>query len=464
MHSVGDRTTVEPGVGTGSGRETTQGPPEVRLALFGKHPGWRDFVAINPTADELLAATYAEVYCRCLSALLSGAWGPDPAAVVPHFHHLLVRLWPGGEVVVGTLLGSADGLNRQQPLMLVGRCPGVCYHRAIPSLLPVLTQTGWSLRPLRDEQEVTGLLKAAASELSVAVQGTPAPAPGHAAEVLRALLTQSPFAGPGEELDRIVYQLVGHEPSALAGPWEVPRGFGERLPVQVRVALTTPEPAQAAEQWLTFARFLCGRGHPLTLFASLGRTWGDLIAGTPTETELAAILRLPEGELTAPPEGLEVPPGLRNSPEPLTQCVPFSLDEAFRARVAQVRQDALAPPPEPIAGTESERSRAKEMTAVALEVGGRVHSALGRMGWGTSALRRVRDALRGDPRLRLAAWLLAGGFMLLLACLLIAWAVGSAGAVDSGRAPMPGWPVPAAAYLQMPAARGGPAGCVRARC
>ena len=114
MHSVaGHGVTTEPGPAAPVGA-LAPAPPAVRLALFGKHPAWRDFVAVNPTEDNLLSSTYEDVYCRCLTTLQSGVWGDDPAAVVPHFHHAVVRLWPAGDVVVGVLAGSADMLGRQQ--------------------------------------------------------------------------------------------------------------------------------------------------------------------------------------------------------------------------------------------------------------------------------------------------------------------------------------------------------------
>jgi hypothetical protein len=395
----------------------------VHLALFGKHPAWRDFVAINPAADDLLSATYEDVYCRCLGALQSGVWGPDPGAVVPHFHHAVVRLWPAGDAVVGILVGSVDGLNRHQPLMLAACCRGVCYHRAIPCLLPAVTELARRLRRARDETAVTDLLRASADEFTALIQGTPEPSSGHPADLLRSLLCEPGLAGPGEELHRIVYQMIGHDAGVLVGPWETPRGLADRLPVQARLAIHSPEPAEAIEQWLTFARFLCGRGERLTLFASLGRTWADLIVGIPTETELAAILRLPEGEQTAPADGAEVPAALLKSPEPLTQCVPFNLDDDFRARVSTLRQEALAPPAEPVACLEPERSRVHDMTVAAFDMGERVQTALGRFGEELSLRDRLAAALGGEARLRVALWLLAGTALLALACLFVWWAL-----------------------------------------
>jgi hypothetical protein len=388
MRSVGGCGTPQSGAAAGVGEERPRTVPEVRLALFGKHPAWRDFVAINPSADAQLSAVYEDVYCQCLNALQSGVWGTDLAAVVPHFHHAVARLWPAGDIVAGVLLGSADGLNRHQPLLLAASCPGVCYHRAIGRLLPTVAQLLRQLREVREEQGVIELLGLAAAGFTEDIRRAPEPSATYVAEVLAALLCQPPLAGPGEELDRIVYQLVGHDARVIGGPWESPAGLAERLPVQVRVGIHTPEPAEAIEQWLTFARLLCGCGHPLTLLASLGRTWGDLIAGVPTEAELAAILRLPEGERTAPGEGTEVPEALLNSPEPLTQYVPFSLDEAFRARVSELRREAGAPPPEPIACLAPERSRVQEVTAAAVDIRARCRAALGRISQGLAFWRR----------------------------------------------------------------------------
>jgi len=441
MHSVaGHGVTTEPGPAAPVGA-LAPAPPAVRLALFGKHPAWRDFVAVNPTEDNLLSSTYEDVYCRCLTTLQSGVWGDDPAAVVPHFHHAVVRLWPAGDVVVGVLAGSADMLGRQQPLLLAACCRGVCYHRAIPSLMPALPGLARRVRLARADQEVEVLLHTASGEFGLLVQGTPPPLPNHAGQVLRALLDLPELAASGEGLHRIVYQLIGHDASAVVGPWETPRGFADLLPAQVRIGMHSPEPAEAIEQWLTFARFLCGRECPLTLFASLGRTWGDLIVGSPTETGLAAILRLPEGEMTSPAEGLEIPAALLNSPEALTHCVPFSLDDPFREAVARIRQQAMDPPTEPIACLEPERSRVHEVKTAVFDIGECVQSALGRLGKRDRSAHppqtRILTALGHDHRLRTAALLAAVLALFVLAVLFVCWvwhaalAAGQRGAVPA---------------------------------
>ncbi len=459
MHSAG---AYEAAAGEAGGRETApaaEALPGVHLALFGKHPAWRDFVALNPAEDGLLTATYEEVYCRCLDALQGGVWGPDPRAVVPQFRHALARVLPGGEVVLGVLVGSSDGLGRQQPLMLAACCRGSCYHRAVPGLLAPVVSLGGRLGTLADESAVAAALEAAAADFRERLRAMPPPVPGHAAALLGGLLSRAPFAGPGEELHRVVYQLVGHDAAVIGAPWERPRGFEERLPVQVRVPVPTTDPAPAVEEWLTFARFLCGTAHPETFFVSFGRPWGDLVLGAPGEAELAVLLKLPEGDLADSGGGPDLPAALADSPEPLTHCVPFSLDDPFRAAIERLREAARNPPPEPKEWVPEERSAVMEVTAVAVDMGGSVGAFLARLGrrlprW-PGPLAAAGEAVHG------ALWLAAGVALLVVAVLILWLAFRGAGAGDRGQGGL--LPVPAAVAGTSPA--GGPAGAgPRLRC
>ena len=331
--------------------------PAVHVALFGKHRVWRDFVSLNASNDATLTGLYEDVYCRCLRVLQSGVWGTDLGLVVPRFHHLVFGLNSPTSVVAGTIVGSADALGRQHPLMLAVHIQDMFYHRSIPQLTPMVRNLASQVMELTDESAILQALRRAEAWFSVRLESSPPLLPDHARGLLQGLLSSPYLDGDGEGLHRIVYQLVGHDPTGIDIPWKSPPDLRDRLPAQIRVRLDPNHPEQMIDRYFCFLRFLCGDHFPFLAFAPFDKPWADLIMGAMSDAEITPLLKLPEDPTVdgIPADSPEF------DPEPYTHAIPFNLDAPFREALRTLRERALEAPPEPDDAADGERSRIMDL-------------------------------------------------------------------------------------------------------
>lgn len=281
----------------------------VRVALFGKHPGWDDHIDDQGVETEGLVETRRLLYAEGIGGNIdSGAWQRlGEHARLPEFGHAF--LWDRGKsVVVGRMWGSSDGRGRSAyPLVACAEAPAGTAAWAGERLLPILDGLEAACRATRDAARVVEGV--AVAQRQAAVLAPPEPRDGVAPGATQRLAARS---GMGEEeMARVLYHIERESPSLLRGRND--RVRGEPDPAHARVP-AAGERAESLSAWWGFLREHVRPNVPCLVVRADGRGWADLVIGSPTPASLFC-LRATEAGL------------------PLTTEVPYEVSTSARERV-----------------------------------------------------------------------------------------------------------------------------------
>ncbi|HXI50863.1 MAG TPA: hypothetical protein VNH84_05145 [Candidatus Saccharimonadales bacterium] len=289
------------------------------LGAFGKHPGWDDHVEDLGLETESLIFAKTLLYVQGIGGQIdSGAWEKlDPVQQLPAFKHVFLWL-RGSQYLVGRLWSSSDGKGRTRyPMVGCAHILGSSLLSALNLALPQLERVEQACLLTDSATEVRSILGRARAELqntgTTLVESVLRPVtPQQWAEFIA-----SPLFGPNHEgWSRILYQLENQCAAFAPGRFSTKGDPGAVHPQPFRL----PSNQGAARGLLLWARFFLSQLDPmvpLLLIAPLEEPWVDATLGEPTPHEFFC--------LRAGPKAL-----------PLVTEVPYSLDDAFRARARGV--------------------------------------------------------------------------------------------------------------------------------
>lgn len=297
------------------GRGGEPSTPAVRVACFGKHPGWEDHMEHLGVDTDHLVGLWQSLYENGVRANLDrGAWGApelDPAHRLPGFDHMF--LWRDGETIdLGLMWASRDRRGRADYPMIA------CVSATAMGLDWVCTRGPGVLEALRDAcrgtEERDGVLQARATaqrDLEAAAEGqTPVSFLASAQGAVARLRNSGQFEREPEQFFRWLYHLQREFGVCDGNP--PPKGASTTAQ-HVRVPALGDDPVESLRLW-TAAMGAVLPGMPVLVSRALGREWVDLCVGTPGVREIFQLL---------------VGPGV----SPLVTEIPYEIDAADRARL-----------------------------------------------------------------------------------------------------------------------------------
>jgi hypothetical protein len=289
----------------------------VFLAAFGKHPGWDDHVEDLGLETEGLIFAKTLLYVQGIGGQIdSGAWEKlEPSQQIPSFKHLFV--WQRGtQFLAGRMWSSSDGKGRTRyPMIVCAHCTGVTLTWAFEQVLPCLQQIEEACLLTRSAADVRQILSRYRSELQHAINSLATDVSGpilSAAAMAR--FVSHPSLGPGQEgWFRVLYQMQSQTTAFAPGRFNLKGDLNSLRPQQIRVPPCGDSVAQSIALWNRFFLSQVDPAVPVLLTLPLEEPWLDATLGEPASHEFFC---------------------LRASPKavPLASEVPYSLDDAFRAK------------------------------------------------------------------------------------------------------------------------------------
>lgn len=307
-------------------------PRTVRLAAFGKHPGWDDHIDDIGLDTTALVTFKRLLYFEGLAANIdAGRWQQmSDSQRLTGFAHAFVQV-AGGSVIVGRMWASRDGKNRARyPMIVCAQCEGTGIAWALGSVLPRLAPVETACREAATAAAVFEILAEASRDCGAALAQagdclTAAPAgldsPAALAGAAAAVEPKDGALGFKRWLYKVERDLVVYrpDPGRKNGP------ASERLPQHVRL----PAGGEAVERvlFLTLAMTLrvLRPSTPLFVVAPVGQPWVDVLVGEPRAQQFACLLATPEH--TPPITG-----------------IPYTLDAAFDEHAEKFLADWRADP------------------------------------------------------------------------------------------------------------------------
>lgn len=311
------------------------------MAVFGKHPGWRDHMDPINLSTPGLTTAYQLLYEEGLGGrggpISSGAWEAlAPEERVPRFDHILAWV-RADQFILGRLWASSDCARPPRSLYPMIACVhawGLPLNEAmtgIPARLDALPRLGriqnekeindvvhrvWSDEQFAEElrAQLRDAVKQVQQSLDVWRQNTSAPAAGPVLQPSeRERFLDAAALGPEREgLRRVLYQIEAKF-SAYSNVNAQARGDDSDLrPQQIRVPTDGNAP-RGMLFWIDFLRALMPLDIPILLTAPMSGLWLDITVGEPSPDQLAS-LRLAPGAL------------------PPASCIPFELTPDVRER------------------------------------------------------------------------------------------------------------------------------------
>lgn len=301
------------------------------LAVFGKHPGWDDFIepTTEVTKDDLGLETESLNLVKTVflvngigGQIDSGAWEAlEPAQQLPAFGHLLV--WQrSGQIIIGRLWSSSDGKGRKRyPMIVCAHLFGVTLEWAVKNALPVLKSVEDGCIEATTAADVRRIVLRARFALRAAIEsaddkGEYSPVPQ---AVLQGIL-RPPGAASPEAFLRVLYQVEGQLGPFFTGAGKSRSTPPTTLAQQVRVPAVGSGPEQSFLFWTKFFLKLVDPSFPVLITIPLGQAWVDVTVGEPESQQFFC--------LRATPKAL-----------PLSSEVPYKLDDSFRAKAAKYLDD-----------------------------------------------------------------------------------------------------------------------------
>jgi hypothetical protein len=295
-------------------------PPEIRLAAFGKHPGWDDHMEDLGLDTPRLIAVKDLLYVRGIGSNIdAGAWDKLPAGRrIDGFNHAFIWHW-ADEVVLGRFWSSRDGKGRTHyPMVVCLACTGLPLGWVLEHGVGFLEDTRQQCQAVASAAAVRAIFSAGQARLTtlLAEQPREPPDPFMSAQEVRALARRPEMGDNQIGFLRICHQMDRGFPgfwSPTSRVLHTPPSRSEQL----RLPVGQADAYAAANQWIRFlSAHLRDVVGILALWPLGGFPWLDVIAGDPSASQLLC-LRCTLAAI------------------PLTTDIPFNVDPKLGADVGQ---------------------------------------------------------------------------------------------------------------------------------
>lgn len=298
------------------------GKPTVRVAAFGKHPGWNDHIDDLGVESEALMAAKQFLYVQGIGGLIdSGAWEkPAEGDEAPPFEHAF--LWGTQEnQLVGRLWASSDGKNRTRyPMILCAQLEHAGSDGTVAWLLALLAKWEEACRGTTSAEVVRGIVEQGKFSAQAELDHLPPSAAASRGAFAQKLGLES----HGEPWARLLYalrlDLAQYLPEAFPkreGELNLRLAQSKLIPQALRVPADPSDAPGSLLFWRAVMHGILDPGAPLLLSAPLGKPWLDIIAG-PLTTKHLFCLRASTIAL------------------PLVTEVPFNVPEETRAEARKL--------------------------------------------------------------------------------------------------------------------------------
>ena len=300
---------------------------QVFLAAFGKHPGWNDHIEDIGIETEHLASLKQLLYVQGIGGTIdAGAWeNLSSAQRAAGFDHVLLCR-TASDIVVGRLWSSTDGKGRSRyPMVVFVQCSNLPLPWILREVLPRLAEVEARCKAVATAAEVIAITDQVRRELRELAEAAGAGDGAFVASptAVAALADRPEMLDGHEGLLRILYQMERETNDYARGNYAAAAKNGTLRPIQMRVPACGDSPQEIIPRWLSF---LFTRLDPATEVWAMyraGQSWLDIIVGEPAPNQFFCF--------QASKEAL-----------PLASEIPYTLDDAFRARAKQLIDDARA--------------------------------------------------------------------------------------------------------------------------
>ncbi len=298
----------------------------VALAVFGKHPGWADHIEGENLGLDTQSLTLAKtlIYNQGVRYNIdAGAWEKlNEDQRLAGFNHTFVWL-RADQFLIGRMWPSRDRVGRDRyPMILCAHCIGVPLPWGLDNVLPRLLKVEQACQAAPSEAEVRTTLDRARLDLRNAVGFAPAQINSSATEpALRSqFVSDAAFGAAKEGWLRIIYWLDTQASAFGSGEFRMRSDPEIMRAQQIRVPAGVASLAQSCQLWTGFFASHIDPLVPTLLVWPAGENWVDVTFGEPAARDFF-FLRAARGAT------------------PLATEVPYTLDQAFRARAGQSLQD-----------------------------------------------------------------------------------------------------------------------------
>ena len=305
-----------------------------RFALFGKHPGWDDFVTLA-LEGRSLAVAKTLLFTEGIGSQTGSDLYPNQERI--DFDH--VFLWQKAkQFIIGLIWQSQDSKGRSKyPMIFCVHCIGVAQPWALHTLLPKMEQVRQGCIATSSSEEVRSVflrLKGEMREL-VATAPTGVAQLDHRHAERARFISRSEWGMERGKLTGLLDVLAGMafgpvNQGALfrmAGRHLVDRKaeVGPRAQaLQIRVPPCGGSAAEVLTQWSDFLGYLLGWRLPALFVFPRQKNWLDIVVGEPAPSQFT-FLRAPLGMI------------------PLESDKTRPLNAAFKAAAEQLLAEYLNP-------------------------------------------------------------------------------------------------------------------------
>ncbi len=293
--------------------------PTIKLAAFGKHPGWMDHMDELGLETDLLVALRRMLYSAGINQNIDGGVWSDanPDLVIPTFHHVFA--WGvRDEVIVGRLWSSTDGRGRSLYPMIVGvHCTGLPVPQAFELVLPHLERLEDQLVSTEAPDDVRAIIRRTGSELQMQAEQLERRRSEPKAALGR--LADRDELGPEREgLLRVLYEIdrdILSSRTKSGDTWTSGSDTGRGS--HLRVPCRGEDSIEVSMLWLEFLLDVIRNAAPVLVLVPIEYPWLDLIVGEASASQLSCLRATPERA-------------------PFTTTIPYTFDEAFLKRATRL--------------------------------------------------------------------------------------------------------------------------------
>jgi tetratricopeptide (TPR) repeat protein len=283
---------------------------QLRLAAFGKHPGWDDHMPGIGTDTENLQSAKRILYDVGIRGQIdSGAWSNlEIGKHCPSFDHILLWLRTGS-VILGRMWSSKDGIGRDQyPMALCVDGPEVSSSFMLAKVLPEIEALKSACQQTQSVARVTDECAGAQARLDRLVASLPAgPESLPSPNIHRSFFDDHAFGPEKSRLLRVLHEIENARRSLAS---RAQTGTVSGL-FHIRVPTPGLPLDQAISLWASFFQVAVPESVSRLFLARLGAAWIDVILGEPAPADFFCLQASPESLPLASEIAYAISPELR---------------------------------------------------------------------------------------------------------------------------------------------------------